>query len=97
MVYFVILNMETLKVDKVIRDNDFEINFHRYFEKNEGITDYLRTKQIIKKEDDTDDFLGFFRNFKKRVDLPIEVYDDHYISSMMDFVVSFFMIELYLL
>jgi hypothetical protein len=29
--------------------------------------------------------------------LPIEVYDDHYVSSIMDYVVSFFMIELYLL
>jgi hypothetical protein len=89
--------MKELKIDKVIRDNNFEVDFYRYFEKNKEISDYLRNKQTIKKEDDKDDFLGFFRNFKKRVDLPIEVYDDHYVSSIMDYVVSFFMIELYLL
>lgn len=89
--------MEKLKLDKVVRENGFEINFYRYFEKNKEVSDYLREKQIIKKEEDTDDFLWFFKEFKKRLDLPIEVYDDYYISSMIDYVVSFFMIELYLL
>ena len=89
-VYFVIYTMEKLKLDKVVRENGFEINFYRYFEKNKEVSDYLREKQIIKKEEDTDDFLWFFKEFKKRLDLPIEVYDDYYISSMIDYVVSFY-------